>query len=140
MQGQTPKSLPRVLPSKRTGEMCAYNTRPQVAPSRASLKWIEIQYDSREVFSGGQDVRRRQLKSCGLFDQFAERVLHRHNARCGGRAIKHSVEPVFLAPVRRSRPFVGADVNVPLPRAALYFDAPPRAVGSMTQNVKAGMR
>src|SRR2546427_135347 len=72
MQGQTPKSLPRVLPSKRTGEMCVYNTRPQVAPSRTSLQLLVIQYNSRDMFSGGQDVRGCQLKSCGLFDQFAD--------------------------------------------------------------------
>ncbi len=87
MQGQTPKSLPRVLPSKRTGEMCAYNTRPQVAPSRMSLQWPVIQYKSRDM--------------AGLilpFDQFAFAELKREGKQQDLRLVFATHEIAFRGP------------------------------------------
>ena len=72
-----------------------------------------------------------QFKAGGFLDQFRKRVLHRHQPGRSGRTIKDHVKPIFLPAVRRRRPFIRADIDVPSPGTALDLNASARAFRPM---------
>src|SRR5260221_9947048 len=100
-----------------------------------------ILYSSQsKVFAGVHNVRCVEFKAGSLFDKLPERVLHRHQPRRSRRTIKNHVEPVFFPAVGCRRPFIRADMNVPLAGTPLYLNSPAHTGGTVARDIKTGMQ